>query len=51
MISKVQIWHRASSRYFGHWAGERRWRYACPVWANKDAYTHGFLTATGIIKA
>jgi hypothetical protein len=35
----------------GHRAGKRSQKYACPVWADMDAYTHAFLKAAGIIKA
>lgn len=51
MISKVRIWHRSLSQDFGYWAGKHSRHYACPVWADKDAYTRAFLKATGIVRA
>jgi hypothetical protein len=50
MVSKARVWRQSLSRGFGHWAGKRSRQYACPVWADKDAYTYAFLKAAGIIK-
>jgi len=51
MISRARTLHRLLSRDYGHWAAKRRRKYACPVWADRDAYTHAFLKTAGIIRA
>ena len=50
MITQTRIWRQHLSREFGHWAGRRGRQYSCPVWADKDAYTHAYLRAKGIIR-
>jgi len=50
MISRMRIWHRSLSHHVGHSAGKRSQKYSCPVWADKGAYTHAFLKASGIIR-
>jgi hypothetical protein len=49
MLSGARVWQQFLSRLFGHWAGRRRKQYCCPLWADKDAYTHAYLLATGIL--
>jgi hypothetical protein len=49
MLSRAQVWQQSLSRLFGHWAGRRRKQYYCPLWVDKDAYTHAYLLASGIL--
>jgi hypothetical protein len=51
MIFKARVWHQSLSRNFGLWVGRRNKLYSCPMWADKQAYTHAYLLAKGIIRA
>jgi hypothetical protein len=50
MLTKLQVWHRVLSRWFGHWCAKHNMPYRCPMWANNDAYTAAYLEAKGIIR-
>ena len=50
MITQTRAWHKSLSHSLGHWLGKQGGRYACPLWAEKDAYTLGYLKARGIIR-
>ena len=50
MIREAHNWHQPLSRDFGSWAGRRDWLYSCPLWADKDVYTHGYLWAKAILR-
>jgi hypothetical protein len=50
MLTKLQVWHRVLSQWFGHWCAKHNRPYGCPMWANNDAYTAAYLEAKGIIR-
>ncbi len=51
MLAHSQTLHRSLSRRISSWFGKRGGRYACPPWADKDAYTVAYLEARGIIQS